>query len=251
MKKLYLIIRLLTLICICLLFSTCTKKDIQKDFASFDRVYIPALSMTNQGEKEQSKTTMLSLKENWKAFKDKYYKYNSKDSQWEKSFNDVDQKIIQADEIVNSDGNLSKAHESLEGIRTIFMELRKKNNMDYYVDYLTEFHEPMEAIVLTVKGKTPDTLTNADIEKLQKLLPDALSIWNRLDSAKFDKSVFGFSDEKSELMRKHIKQEFESLNKLKDSIVSGDKKMIIQSAMGVKPNFVNVFLLFGADPKSE
>jgi hypothetical protein len=230
---------------ICLMLLGFTKANLLKDFASFDRAYIPALFMTNQGEKESSKKTMLSLKENWKILKDKYYKGNLKDSKWKEDFDNVDQMILKADNIVINEGNLSEAHNSLEGIRTVFMELRKRNNMDYYIDYLTEFHEPMEAIILTAKGKNPENLTDADIEKIQKSLDEALSIWIRFEKAKFNKSIFGFNDKKVKTMRNYIKLEYESLNRLRQFIDTKDKKAIIQSAIDIKPNFVNLFTLFG------
>ena len=244
MQKKHLLMGILTL-GICLMLMGFTKVDLLKDFASFDRAYIPALSMTNQGEKEQSKISMSLLKDNWKIFKGKYYKHNSKDSKWKEDFDNVEQMIMKADSIVSNEGNLSDAHNSLEGIRTVFMELRKRSKIEYYIDYLTEFHEPMEAIVLTAKGKNPETFTDADIEKIQKSLDEALSIWTRFEKAKFKKSIFGFNKEKTKTMRNHIKLESESLSKLKQSIETKDKKAIIQSAIGIKPNFVNLFTTFG------
>jgi hypothetical protein len=223
----------------------CAPKDLEKDFAIFDRAYIPALALTNQGEAEQSKAAMILLIEHWSIFKGKYYGHGSKDSKWKKNFDDVEQAILKADEIVKGDRELLEAHELLESIRFTFMELRKRNGIDYYVDYLTEFHEPMEEIVLTSKGKTPDTLIDTDVEKIQELLPEALHFMNKIETPEFDSSLFDFDNEKTRLMKEYIKLESESLSKLEQAMKAGDKKMIIQSSAKIKPNFVKLFFLFG------
>jgi hypothetical protein len=243
MKRGYLLINIL--LGLAFLIISCAPKNLQKEFASFDKFYIPALSLTSQGKMEQSKVAMMLLKEKWKTFKGKYYNHIPKDSEWKQNFDDVEQMILEADEIVKNGEDLLGAHELLESVRFTFMELRKRNGIDYYVDYLTEFHEPMEEIVLTAKGKTPDTLTDADMSKIRELLAESSHLLDKIETARFDASLFGFSDEKAELMNEYVRLEFESLSKLRQSIENGDKNLIIKSAAGIKPNFVKLFLLFG------
>jgi hypothetical protein len=63
--------------------------------------------------------------------------------------------------------------------------------------------------------------------------------------AEFDSSLFSFSDETMELMDEYLRLESESLSKFEQSMEAGDKKIIIQSAVKIEPNFVKLFLLFG------
>jgi hypothetical protein len=152
---------------------------------------------------------------------------------------------LNADKIVLSGKDILKAHEILEDIQIVFMKLRKRNNIDYYIDYLTEFHEPMEAIVLTVKDKTPETLTNGDIREIQISLNEALPIWGKIENLKFDEKLFGFAADKTIKMKSYVQGESGALNRLKQVIASKDRKLIIQASVAIKSNFANLFMMFG------
>ena len=244
MQKKLIIIGILS-ISLFLLKGTSRGADLIKDFVSFDKAYIPALALTSQGKIEESKKAMILLKENWKTFKEVYNSYNKKDLEWEKDFDKIDQMILNADEIVLSANDILRAHDVLEEVRIILMELRKRNNIDYYVDYLTEFHEPMEAIVLTAKDKNPETLTDGDVREIQSSLNQASIIWEKIENLKFDEKLFGFANEKIMKMNHYIKSESDALNRLKQAMGNKDKRLIIQAAVAVKPNFANLFMMFG------
>ena len=158
--------------------------EVLREYAALDKAYIPALVLTNQGNIQQSQKAMTRFKEVWEAFANKHYPLVPKDPEFRRSLDKVQNAVRTADQIVNSGENLEDAHVALEEIRFILMALRKSRLFFYdrekakqpegglgiphvyYIDNLTEFHEPMEVIVLTAKGKTPETLTNADIMKI-------------------------------------------------------------------------------------
>lgn len=79
-----------------------------------------------------------------------------------------------------------------------------RNGIDYFIDRLTAFHEPMEAIVLAAKDKTGDTLTDADIALIRKRMPQAEQAWQRVAAAKLDASDYRLTpaqaDDARELM---------------------------------------------------
>ncbi len=77
MKKMLLVFGILS-ISLFFLGRTSPASDLMKDFASFDRAYIPALSLTSQEKIEESKKAMDLLKENWKIFNGNYATYNKK-----------------------------------------------------------------------------------------------------------------------------------------------------------------------------
>ena len=234
------------------------RNRILRGYAAFDRAYIPALTLTNQGKIEQSQKAMTRLKETWEVFANKRYPYVRRNRSSRRNLDKIQRMVRTSDQIVNSGGNLKDAHESLEEIRFILMEVRRGNLtlalMDsesrlpfprYYIDYLNEFHEPMEAIVLTAKGKTPETLTDADIEKIEEQLAEASELLDKIYGAEFEQSVFDFSDEKTQTMWSYIDQETEFLYKLRNALDDEDKEEIIQSSMEIKPTFVKLFTMFG------
>ena len=212
----------------------------------FDKVYTPALFLTNLEKLNPSKKSITRLKERWSSFKEKYYEYKKEDAQWSKDFDKVDNSIMEADKIISSNGNLKEAHEILETVRYTFINTRRRNNIDYYIDYITDFHDPMEHIVLRAKDKTPITLRDEDIEFIEKSLPEALTLWTNLKKAKFDRSLFLFSKEKFKKMEDIIDAETKTLEDLKIAIKNkSDKDYIIRKAIGIKKNFVLLFKLFG------
>ncbi len=225
----------------------CTKKDnLTNDFARLDRAYIPVLFLTNMNKPDPSKKSDARLKIEWSNFKNKYYEYNKVDPQWSKDFDKVDQSIMKADKIISSGGDLIKAHEILETIRYTFINTRRRNNIDYYIDHITDFHNPMEHIVLRANKKTPKTLTNKDIKFIEESLPKVLKLWDAIKNAKFDNDLFLFNKEKETKMQDIIKAETNALKDLENALNNkSNKENIIKTAIGIKKNFALLFKLFG------
>jgi hypothetical protein len=222
------------------------KDNLINDFVKFDKAYTPALFLTNLEKSNPSKKSMSRLKEEWSRFKDKYYDYYKDNPQWNKDFDKVDQSIMEADKIISSNGNLLQAHETLENIRYTFIKTRRRNNIDYYIDYITDFHDPMEHIVLRAKGKTPKILKEEDIEFIENSLPEALKLWDAIKSAKFDKDLFFFNEEKVKEMQNIIEAETKALEDLKSALKDKSaKENIIKKAIAIKKNFALLFKLFG------
>lgn len=242
------------------------RNRVLREYAAFDKAYIPALVLTNQGKVEQSQKAMTRLNEVWEPYANKYYPLVPKDREFRRSLDKIQNAIRTADHIVNSGGNLADAHEALEKIRFIFMALRRSrltssmirwrargelewNEVSlpdyYYIDYLNEFHEPMEAIVLNAKGRTPETLTDADIEKIEEQLAEASELLDKIYGAEFEQSVFDFNDEKTQTMWDYIDQETEFLYELRKALDDEDKEEIIRASIGIKPGFVKLFTMFG------
>jgi len=219
--------------------------DMLKDMVKFDQVYIPPLAFTSQQKAAPSKMSMKRLNKVWRAFYQAYYNSSKDDVQWKADFDKVKKMISRADSIVNSGENLLEAHEALEGVRITFMNLRQRNGIEYFIDYLTAFHEPMEAIALTAKGKTLETLSEEDISKMKENLPEASSLWGKVESFPFNAGVFGFSLEKERQRKSLVKAERQALNGLSVALESGDKARIIKAGVGVKPNFAKLFMMFG------
>jgi len=188
---------------------------------------------------------MNTLKESWKEFRAKYYDYTISDSQWKNDFDSVENSIAEADSIVNSGTDLKAAHETLEGIRLGFMELRKRNNMDYYIDNLTDFHGSMEHIYHSADDADPASLTDADIDDLRSSLTDASEIWALITAAEFDNTVFKLSDKKLNDKDMYMKKEASALKNMEAALNSKDAEKIIKTSLAIKPAYAKFYSLFG------
>lgn len=215
------------------------------DMVTLDRAYIAALALTSQEKLEPSQKAMAVLVPTWQAFQAKYVAANPADPQWRLDFDAVNGMIERADGIVRTGAPLVAAHEELEGVRITLMDLRERNGLEYYVDHLTRFHEPMEAIVLAGKDATPDSISPAEIAAIRAHLDEARAIWAVATAAPFDAALFGFTPEKQATMARQIAAESEALTRLDAALAGDDPSAVIQRAVALKPSFSVLFMLFG------
>ena len=107
----------------------------------------------------------------------------------------------------------------------------------------------MEHIVLAVKGKNESTLTDKDVSLIKNTLPEAKKLWHMVSNAKFDASLFEFSNEKTKMLNELVAKEKNSLQNLEKALKSRDKKQVIKAGLAIKPNFAKLFKSFGHFPK--
>lgn len=222
-----------------------SKNELRQDMVRLDKSYIAALALTSQAKVAESRKAMEILAGSWKGFKDRYYDANPGDAQWKKDLDAADHMIAEASQIVVSDRKVTDAHETLEEMRMVMMKLRARNGIEYFVDHLTAFHEPMEAIVLAAKDKTPETLTDADVQRIRATLPEAEALWKRVMAGNLDGPTYALDASQLERARKLMQTEQQALATLKSALAAGDKPAIIKAAVGVKPNFAALFMTFG------
>ncbi|NTW07491.1 MAG: hypothetical protein HGA29_06575 [Syntrophaceae bacterium] len=217
---------------------------LEKDMAAFDKAYITAMISTSQGKRATSKKAMERTMVEWASFKKTHADDLIKSNADKADLIIINQMLSDAKRIVRANGSLNEAHIILEGVRDVFLNIRKRNSIDYYIDYITGFHKPMNAIVLTARGKTPETLTESMLSRIKYNFKLAWQSWENLQKASFDPELFSFDAKKEAQRQACIKAETEALNKLKKVLNEGDKEEIIKAAVGIKPNFDSLFLLF-------
>ena len=118
------------------------------------------------------------------------------------------------------------------------MELRLRNNISYYPDLLTEFHEHMEEIYHSGADARPEDFDEDDVYALKETLQEGLVVWEAVKNAPFNPVEYRFSDQKARMREKLIIEETAALKRLEDAIAGGDKEKIIAAARGIKPKYV-------------
>ena len=216
-----------------------------KDTAVFDKAYIPALFLTSQGKVEESQIAMKFLKEEWAAFKKKYYSAQPNDAQWKKDMDKVEELMMAADTTVAGGKELRSAHEDMEAAGAILKDARQRNKIEYFPDYLAEFHGIMEEIFEDAANWKPETLSDKDMQTIQKVLPDGLEAWEAAKKANFNPEPYGFNSEKVQKMRNLHKAEEDALLALQEALKKGDKAEIIKHALSLKPKYAAIYLWFG------
>ena len=219
-----------------------------KDMVALDRQYIAALALTSQQKLKPAADAMARLLPLWKSFNYKHSNMVKKDTAWKTDMVKIDHYIQAANKIVKTGKNLIDAHEELEQVRIVMMHARERLHIDYFIDHLTRFHVPMETLVLTVKGKSASDISSETVAKMKTELKMAKSLWQKVIQAEVDKNLFGFSDEKANMVKGLKLKETEALARLETALAAGNHDVIIKAGVAIKPPFAKMFMLFGALP---
>jgi hypothetical protein len=234
---------LVSIVALGLLPAAASAAGLKEDMIALDRAYIPALAITNRNpQPDDAKRAMEPLNRQWAGFKQKHLAAG--DRQWQADMEKIDGLIVAANRIVDSGKDFARAHEELEGVRLTFLEMRQRTRMPYYLDDLTRFHDPMEEIYLAAKGKTADTLTDADIAKIKSTFPGTEKLWATVRSAKVD-PAFRLTPEKRDEVDRLLANESRALDALKQALASGDRAAIAKSAQGIRGPFAALYVAFG------
>jgi hypothetical protein len=227
-------------------------EDLVQAMADFDKSYIPPLFHTSNNSKPLSFKSMAILKSEWARFSGAYYDYRSDSANWQSYFVTIEEAILEADHIVASCvadplcANVVPAHEPLELVRLTMQELRIRNGFPKFnTDALTAYHEPMEAIVLTVKGKTPDMIDDETIAILYGYLDQSFFLWSKVEKCPLEPELWHFTEQQEKDYYTSLFQERLALETFKDALDSGSKLAIIQTGVAVKPTFIKAYTLFG------
>lgn len=224
------------------------KKETLTPLASFvalDQAYIPPLFFTSVEKLAASQASFAELQQEWTHFSSSNAQL-FQDSQWAADLEQIDQRLEKAEAIIASGQGLKKAHDELEHLREILLTARQRNQFDYFVDYLTAFHEPMEAIVLTAKQTLPEEWTAETTAKIQSTLPAAEARWQAVQGASFQAADYGFSQERYQKMQQLLLAEAQALEELKTALLQeAPIPQLRARALGIKPNLAGLFKLFG------
>jgi hypothetical protein len=215
-----------------------------KDMAALDQAYIPVLALTTQNDPVGSRKSMDTLITTWSAFKGTYYTAMPQDPGWKPDLDTVNKTIYSANARI-TEGNLSAAHTELEQFRLTMLDLRTRNKIDFFIDKMTRFHEPMEAIVLAALDKTPDKV---DVATIQRVYPDAVVKWDAVKTGTIDATLFGFTPVQEQKTRTLIANQTLALDTLGTALKSGNNTAIGKAAVGIKGPFSILFSSFGKFP---
>ena len=255
--------RLLSYFLVCifagvLLASPAMAKDLilEQDFVTLEKIYIPTLFFTSGMKLPVAVPAMADYQAEWNSFKDKYYFYRSDAVNWQNYFDQIDWAINSAADIVsaakqNSDPNaLLLARDELNKVRMVMLELRPKNGFPKFItDKFTAFHGPMEHIVLAVKGKKAEDLTDEMITELvadlTAALPVAEKAWDNIEKCPIDPELWGLNGLQMADYYTHVAIERQALKNFSAALDSGDTALILQTGFAIKPNFVEAKKTFG------
>lgn len=238
----------------CLVVALCTvgvasAKDeaLESALAGLDQALIPALFETTAGDQRLSEASLTLLNNKWVAFRQNYGDYRPDYANWGSYVDGIETDLQNANSIVFAGAApVVDAHEALEVIRVLLIDFRSKNGFPkFFTDKLTLYHAPMEAIALTVKGKTPLTLSDEAVALVAATLPAAQQAWDTVEKCPVDPALWGFTPAQMINFYNAIAAERLALDTLQVALESGNKQAIIAAGLGLKQRYVPVYTFFG------
>jgi hypothetical protein len=113
------------------------------------------------------------------------------------------------------------------------------------MDDLTAFHSAMEKLVSAAAGKTPATLTDADLTAIRAVYAEADRSWQVVLANRTRAAQHGVSGEKAAAVEVQIDVETRTLAELDAALTAGDRARVIERAIATKPAFSKLFTMFG------
>jgi hypothetical protein len=217
--------------------------ELAAGLVAFDRAYIPVLALSNQNKPDAARLAMAILKEQWSSFSRQYREFYP-EPDWRKGFDRTAAILARSEELLRN-GDLPGAHAALEEVRDLWMGMRERRSIPYYIDFLNRYHESMEEVTGVAAGRTAATLEEARVRQVESLLPEARRRWEQTLAAPFDPALFGFSADKAEKLRQAEQAVLQGIGQAELALGSGDREALLRALEAMKPSFTKTFLMFG------
>lgn len=213
----------------------------------FDGVYIPALALTTAAQQDaavvaRARAAMQRLEVRWPALRVQLQQDLGGTSA-KRTLDAVDRHLAAARKAVAANA-FSAAHEALEQVRLDLMQARSQRRIDYFVDRLTAYHEPMEVLALAGSKLTPQELTAAKRVELELAFAEARVLWAGIEKNPPDPRVYALSPARAAQLRKGVADETEALSRLSDALRGDDPPALLKAAAALKPAFARVLMAF-------
>jgi hypothetical protein len=212
--------------------------------AEFDRVYIPALALTNQQRQQPSIAALARLREQAPEITRKVMAVFGLQPSDSARWPTVKTAIEAADKLAR-EGRLADAHETLEPIRDLLAEDRKRLGLEYPVDKLNEFHAVMEMIVKPAVKATPEGVDQKFLGRLRESAVEASALWARVEQTSFRVPYLQLTAQEQQVLEKSIAAERAALSRLNRALRDGDRAAILQAARAIKPPFAKTYMTIG------
>jgi hypothetical protein len=222
---------------------------------AFDGRFIPALAATSAAAgdpraADRARAATSRLVAEWPTLRAQLSAAGAgapASARWPAVLAGLDRDIAHADGLVR-EGRFGDAHEALERVRPALLDARHAAGIDYFVDRLVEFHEPMEALVAQAPAARDGRLGDEGRAAMVRTYAQARALWLAIERAPLDAERHGMSAQRAEQYRRAVAEESAALARLSDALRSGDGPAIAAAAEAVKPPFARAYTAFGQPP---
>jgi hypothetical protein len=157
--------------------------DFRSAVGAWNTFYKRSLVITRAGRQEPGLKQLAKSREAWYQILWRYYESPppeySDDARWQADLAAITGRLHIA-EWMAVGGDMAGAHEALEPVRQIWMDVRERNGAWWFGDELTRYHDVMEPIVLWATGQTHGGVTEENIEDFEAEAAALAKAWERV-----------------------------------------------------------------------
>ena len=240
----------------CLSLAGTARADTLDEMVDFDGLFIPALFTTGQaatdtGAAPRARAATTVLVTRWPSLRARLADAGPGApgaAGWQQMLVELDRRISEGDARVRTD-RFAQAHESLEHVRPAMLQARRAAGIDYFVDRLVEFHDPMERLAEAAMPLRAGTMTPAGRAELVSHFARTRAGWARIEASPVDPVRHRLSPRRLEQHRRGIADETAALSRLSDALRASSDTALADALAGIKPPFIRAYTAFGFTPE--
>ena len=127
-----------------LFFLSCSSKSsdtLLNDIAQIDYNYAHTLLTVKKMDRESSIDVISKFMKDWAVFRKYYFNINEEDYRWKNDINTISDLLIRVDYFVSDDEDISAGYLILHDVKHVLSDIRRRNNIDWPMDYLTSIYK--------------------------------------------------------------------------------------------------------------
>jgi hypothetical protein len=117
--------------------------------------------------------------------------------------------------------------------------------VDYFMDRLTAFHEPMEVLALAGNTLKPQDLTPVKRAEMEKIYAEARALWRSIEQNLPDLKAYRLNEAQQAQFNKGMADVSAAMTRLSDALRGNDNAALLKAAAAIKPPFARTFTAFG------
>jgi hypothetical protein len=221
--------------------------DFDSALAAWNTFYKRSLLATQSENPAMAKRQLETAHEAWYQVISRYYEEPpaeyAKDPRWQGDLAAITGHLHLGEWLV-SEGDMETAHETLEPVRRIWLEIRERNGVRHFGDELTRFHEAMEPVVLWGTGQTHGGVTDENIEEFYAKVVALDEAWQRVAGFGFyPKEQMGPGGQRQYVL--FMGGTADAVEQLRYTVEDRLLDEIPERAAAVKNAFVPLYMQFG------
>jgi len=212
-------------------------------YMQWNEPYKRSLLLTSRGNEERAKELVAAAQAQWFTLLDAYYLTPpaefAEDPLWRTDLAAVTGYLQLAQWQLYS-GDMGAAHDSLEPIRRLWLDLRERNEVPWFGDRLTRYHDLMEPVVMWATGAAHGGVTPDNIDEFDEQLKTLATAWGEIADAARRLRV-----DNRRPLDMILRQNYDALKALDDASAEARYDDLPDAARAVRSAFIQLYMRFG------